>query len=129
MRRRSRPLQEQQLGAEYGAERRREPVLPRVHLPRRQPLVQDEQDRRAREIAVLPEHFPGNARVAFAQAELLLDVREQLLPSGMQQECGDVASIEAVASQEAVDEPGNLLADQLGNALRADDVESGLAGS
>jgi hypothetical protein len=88
--------------------------------------VQDEQDRRAREIAVLAQHFPGNARVTFGQAELLFDIREQLLPSGMQQECGDVAPIEAMASQEAVDEAGNLLADQLGNVLREDDVESGV---
>ena len=101
-RQRSRPLQQQELGAESWPKRRRESVVARSRAFLRQKRVKNEQNRRARQVAVLVEHFPRQLRVAPTEPQLLLDIRQQLLSAGMQEERRDLRSREAAAREKVL---------------------------
>ena len=69
-----------------------------------EPLLENEEDGGAGEIADVAEDVPGRLRLAFRQAERDFDVSEKARAAGMQDPALDVLLRQAVAVEEAVDE-------------------------
>src|SRR4029077_17987406 len=84
-------------------------------------------DRRAGQISDISKNVPGWLSVAFAQAELRLDVSEQPRSARMQNPALDLLALPAVAVEETLYQPADLSADHFRNILCQQDEESGIA--
>src|SRR5262245_8702782 len=121
--RRSVPAQEQQFGAEPRTEGGQQPVRAGWRRPPGEPLVEHEQYGGAGLVSVLAQHVPRARRVRLAEPQLLLHVRQQLLPARVQDERAELLASHAGAGEEAVQEATHLGADQLRHVAREHDVE------
>src|SRR5580693_5953769 len=88
------PPEQHHLGREARTERGQDAVCPRGRPPPGQPLVQHEQDRRARLVAEVAQDRPRRLRVVAPQPQLLFDEGQDLTPPRVQHE-----AVELLASQ------------------------------
>ncbi len=117
-------MQEEKFGAETRAEGGGHRVFARFERALFQPLLQDEKNRGAREIADVAENIPGGLCVTFAKAQFFFDIAQQARAARMQNPSFNVFLFAAVAFEEAVHQAANLPADHLGDVFREQNVES-----
>src|SRR5262249_12177312 len=112
---------------EARAKRRGERIVPGLERTLLKPLLKNEQDGGAGEVAYISKYVPGRLGVLFVQTHGRLDVAEQARATGVQDPALDVLASLAVSREKPVDQSCDLPADQLGNIFREQDVEAGIA--
>src|SRR5579871_2756324 len=119
------PLQKKHFGAEARTERRQKTPVAGFDFSARHPLMEHEQHRSTRKIALFPQHIPGRLHLASTQPELLLHIAEQFLASGMKHEGADLFLGELVSGKEPLEQSADVFTDELRHFLGEHDVKAG----
>src|SRR3954468_1133945 len=114
---RSAPLQEQHLGREAGAERGQDAVRVGRWMSFGELLVQHEQHRGARLVAEVAQDLPRQLGVVAPQAELLLDVGQDLPPARMEHEAGELFRRQLALADQRPDQARDLALDETRDIL------------
>src|SRR6266567_2255499 len=123
---RSFPLEKQKFGAEAGTERcgKRDVVFLKRSLF--EPFLQDKKNRGAGKISDGAQNIPRGLRVAFAEAEFLLDVAQQTRATGMQNPTANRVARLAVTRQETINKSFDFCANHFRHIFRKKDVKAGI---
>src|ERR1700692_4299108 len=127
MRLRSGPLQQQKFRAKTRTKCGGQCVVARLKWPLFQPLLQDEEDCGAGEIADIAENIPRRLRLALRQSQRNFDITKETRAARMQDPALDVFLLQAVALEEAVNKALDFCANHFRKVFGQQDVKSGIA--